>query len=250
MNIHIHTYVFSPSRFGLVMTFAHEKKKPTHPNTRTQTLRVFCKHRSHTDQEEGGTGAVQSECYYYQFPLSFWNKNILTHGARQRQPPPSLAECDCLRDPPSAVFVGTTQPFRLFPCPSSQGTRKGDHDDMEAAVLDSGWWCHSGQRGAWSQGQPGRPLQREAELISHFMHTHASFAHWKNRPMQSKGSILAWSCKNQMDFSFLATTLALTYFLVLVVPAWRMKRYRAKCFWKALKQNSVHSHKEKWALVH
>lgn len=167
MNIHIHTYVFSPSRFGLVMTFAHEKKKPTHPNTRTQTLRVFCKHRSHTDQEEGGTGAVQSECYYYQFPLSFWNKNILTHGARQRQPPPSLAECDCLRDPPSAVFVGTTLLGPRSPSGSSLALRVKEPERVTTTTWRLQSWTQDdgatlanvehGHRA--SQGDPSRGKQ-------------------------------------------------------------------------------------------
>lgn len=45
-------YIFS-TRFGLVMTFDHEKKKFTDPNRRTPPLWVFCKKRSHRDQEYG-----------------------------------------------------------------------------------------------------------------------------------------------------------------------------------------------------
>lgn len=164
------------------------RKKSVHPNTRTQPLKVHCKKKKKgpTDTKNMVTcGALQSDYQHSLFSFSSWNKNILPHGAQQHRLARVLMECDsprlafcyvCRNHSPRTTQALLDLPLHLGG--KSKGTRMGDHGYMEVEVIKhSGWRRHAGQRGAHSQGRPGRPLQRKVELISHFMHTHMPASH-------------------------------------------------------------------------
>lgn len=164
-----------PGGFGLAMTFVHEKEKPSHPNTRTQPGRVFCQSRSRRAQESGNTWCFSIRISTL-WAFSSLPKLNYSHARAQQLRLLPFPGSVILRE--TRLLLGLREPLSQGPQPfcvsraKSRGSRMGGHATEAFRTMGPLWpTC------ACSQGQPGRPRQREVELISHFMHTHMPASH-------------------------------------------------------------------------
>lgn len=180
-------YMFS-SRFGLVMTFAHEKKKFAHPNTRTQFLKVCCKKK-----------LPQTPRIWWHLVL--FNQNIKTlrfllvpetkRCSRTEPNSPGSRRPHGVWFSETRLLLRLQEPLSqdhtaLLDLPlhlgvKSKGTRMGDHDSTEVEVIkDSGWWPHWPTWRMFTGLARETPPEESALNDSFYAHTHASFTHLKN----------------------------------------------------------------------